>query len=92
MSSYNCFRDDCGQKFDSQRAWSQHVRRTHTDHPGTSLLTQLVSSGQKRKRKRVEEEEERAAKRREMEVLPEELVPPEPTVCQPSHFTGMSAE
>ena len=93
MSSYNCFRDSCGQKFDTQRAWSQHVRRTHTDNPGTSLLTQLVSSNQDRKQKRAEEEAvERAAKRRELEVPPEELVPKEPMVRPPSHITDMNAE
>jgi len=93
MSSYNCFRDGCSQKFGSQRAWTQHVRRTHTDDPGTALLTQLVSSCQERKRKQAEEEEEeRAAKWQELEVPQEELVLSEPTVCLPSHMTGVSTE
>ena len=94
MSSYNCFRDSCSQKFGSQCAWTQHVCRMHTDDPGTALLTQLVSSCQERKRKQAEEEveEEWAAKRRELEVPQEEPVPSEPTVCLPSHMTDMSTE
>jgi len=94
MSSYNCFRDRCSQKFGSQRAWSQHIRRTHTNNPGTSLLTQIVSGCQDRKRKRAEEEEvQRVVKRRELEVLHEdELAPPEPTVCLPSCIMGVNAE
>ncbi|KAF9647354.1 hypothetical protein BDM02DRAFT_3188091, partial [Thelephora ganbajun] len=78
---YNCFRDGCDQKFGSQRAWSQHVRRKHNVDPGTSLLTRLVSDHQDRKRKRAEQEEaQRAAKRRELETLQEELPPTEPVV------------
>jgi len=72
---------------------SQHVRRTHTNDPGTTLLTQLVSNCQDRKRKRDEEEAvEQAAKRRELEVPQEEIIPSEPTVCLPSRITGTSAE
>ena len=93
MSSCNCFRDGCSQKFGSQRALSQHIRRRHDANPGTSLLTQIVSDHQDRKRKRGEREEaERAEKRRELEVIQEELVPPEPVVPLPSHITGTNAE
>ena len=90
MSSYNCFRDSCDQKFKSQRAWSQHVRRKHNDNPGTSLLMQLVSDNQDRKRKRAEQEEaQRTAKRRELEVQQEQLLPAEPAVCLPSIVQAM---
>ena len=90
MSSYNCFRDSCDQKFESQRAWSQHVRRKHNDNPGTSLLMQLVSDNQDRKRKRAEQEEaQRTAKQRELEVQQEQLLPAEPVVCPPSIVQAM---
>lgn len=79
-SSYNCVRDGCNEKFDSQRGWSQHVHRVHTVHPGTSLLQKVLSDNQDRKRRRAEEEEtQRAAKRQELEVQ-EENPPVEPMV------------
>lgn len=86
MSSYNCFRDDCGEKFDSQRSWSQHVTKTHGTHPGTSLLMQVVSDHQDRKRKLAEQDEvQRVAKRRRQELdALEEIPPAEPPVRSPS--------
>ena len=92
MSSYNCFRDGCDQKFGSQRAWSQHICRKHSNNPGTSLLTQLVLDHQDRKRRRAEQDEaQQVVKRRELEVL-QELSSYEPAVCLLSHITCMSTE
>lgn len=88
MSSYNCFRDSCDQKFGSQRALTQHVNRKHSDDPGTSLLTQLISGFQDRKRKHAEQEEEQwAAKRQELEDL-REVLPAEPFVRLPRCFAA----
>jgi len=84
MSGYNCFRDSCDQKFESQRAWSQHIRRKHNDNPGTSHLTQLVSDHQDRKRKQAEQDEaQRVAKRQELEAQQEQIPPTEPVVRPP---------
>lgn len=84
MSNYRCFRDNCGEKFESQRTWTLHVGKVHGHNPGKTLLAPLISNRQDRKRKRVEQEEvERATKRRELEALQEEILPTDPEVRSP---------